>query len=43
MTDTKASPFSYEIIERLFQDSACLTYNPLESIPAWQYAKELQQ
>ena len=43
MTDTNTSQLSYEIIERLFQNSACLTYNPLEPMPAWQYAKELQQ
>lgn len=42
MTDTKTS-LNYEIIERLFQNSVCLTYNPLEPMVAWQYARELQK
>ena len=42
MTDTKNS-LNYDIIEHLFQNSVCLTYNPLESMSAWQYAKQLQQ
>ena len=41
MTDNNS--LNYEIIEQLFQNSACLTYNPLEPMAAWQYAKELQQ
>ena len=41
MTDTNS--LNYEIIEQLFQNSVCLTYNPLESTVAWQYAKELQR
>ena len=42
MTDTNTS-LNYEIIERLFQNSVCLTYNPLQSAAAWQYARELQR
>ncbi|MBQ7633111.1 MAG: hypothetical protein IJS88_03255 [Alphaproteobacteria bacterium] len=41
MTDTNS--LNYEIIEQLFQNSVCLTYNPLEPRAAWQYAKELQR
>jgi|GEM_PF-2416039 len=41
MVDTDS--LNYEIIEQLFQNSACLTYNPLEPMTAWQYTKELQQ
>lgn len=42
MTDTQSS-LNYKIIEQLFQNSVCLTYNPLEPMAAWQYAKELQR
>ena len=42
MTDTKNS-LTYEVIEHLFQNSVCLTYNPLEPMSAWQYSKQLQQ
>ncbi|MBR1601357.1 MAG: hypothetical protein IJ677_07240 [Alphaproteobacteria bacterium] len=42
MTNTQTS-LNYEIIEQLFQNSVCLTYNPLEPTSAWQYARELQR
>ena len=40
MTD-KTYPLTYEIIEQLFTDAVCLTYNPIEPTTAWQYAREL--
>lgn len=40
MTDTKTFPLSYDIIEQLFQNSMCLSYNPLEPMAAFMYAKE---
>ena len=42
MTDTKTFPLNYEIIEQLFQNSVCLSYNPLELMAAFKYAKELK-
>jgi len=42
MTDTKTFPLNYEIIEQLFQNSVCLSYNPLEKMAASKYAKELE-
>ena len=41
MTNTKS--LNYDIIERLFKDSVCLTYYPLHSVSAWLYSKELQK
>ena len=43
MTDTKTFPLSYEIIEQLFQNGVCLTYNPTEQTAAWQYGMQLQE
>lgn len=43
MTDIKTFPLNYEIIEQLFKNGVCLSYNPLEPMPAWQYAKELER
>ena len=42
MTDIQ-SPLNYEIIEKLFKDSVCLTYDPMESSSAWQYYKQLAE
>ena len=42
MTDIQ-SPFNHEIIEELFKNSVCLTYDPLESSAAWQYYKQLAE
>lgn len=42
-TMTNTFSLNYEIIAKLFENSVCLTYNPLEPRSAWQYAKELQQ
>ena len=38
----KTFSLNYEIIEQLFQNSVCLSYNPTEPMRAWQYAKELE-
>ncbi len=43
MTDIKTFPLNYEIIEQLFKNGKCLSYNPLEPMAAWQYAKELER
>ncbi len=43
MTDIKTSSLTYEIIEQLFQNSVCLSYNPLEPRSAWQFAKEVER
>ena len=42
MTDIQ-SPLNYEIIEKLFKDSVCLTYDPMESSSAWQYYKQIAE
>lgn len=43
MTDIKTFPLNYEIIEQLFKNGVCLSYNPTEPMPAWHYAKELER
>lgn len=42
MTDIQ-SQLNYEIIEELFKNSVCLTYDPMESSSAWQYYKQLAE
>lgn len=42
MTD-KTFPLNYEIIEQLFENGVCLSYNPTEAMPAWHYAKQLER
>ncbi|MBR1825674.1 MAG: hypothetical protein IJ770_03710 [Alphaproteobacteria bacterium] len=42
MTD-KTYPLTYEIIEQLFQNSVCLSYNPIEPMSAFQYTMKLKK
>ena len=42
MINTNTTPLTYEIIETLFANGVCLTYNPIEPTAAWQYVKQLQ-
>ena len=41
MTDT-TFPLTYDVIETLFKNGVCLSYNPTEPMSAWQYGKQLQ-
>ena len=41
MTD-KTFPLTYDVIETLFKNGVCLSYNPTEPMTAWRYAKELE-
>ena len=41
MTD-KTYPLTYEIIETLFKNGVCMSYNPTEPMSAWQYGKQLE-
>lgn len=43
MTDTIKTSLNHETILRLFKDSVCLTYNPLESMSAFLHVKELEK
>lgn len=38
----KTFSLNYETIAQLFENGVCLTYNPTEPTPAWQYAKQLE-
>lgn len=43
MTDTIKNSLNHETILRLFKNSVCLTYNPLESMSAFLHVKELEK
>lgn len=43
MTDTIKTSLNHETILRLFKNSVCLTYNPLESMSAFLHVKELEK
>ena len=43
MTDTIKTSLNHETILRLFKNSVCLTYNPLESMSAFSHVKELEK
>ena len=42
MTDKKTIPLTYEIIETLFKNGVCMSYDPTAAMPAWQYSRQLQ-
>ena len=43
MTDTIKTSLDHKTILRLFKNSVCLTYNPLEPMSAFLHVKELEK
>ena len=43
MTDTIKTSLDHETILRLFKNSVCLTYNPLEPMSAFLHVKDMQK
>ena len=39
----KIYSLTYQIIEQLFKNGVCMSYNPIEPMSAWQYGKQLQE